>query len=73
MLSIEQFIYNKTNPQANFTNSSFLMVSQDESLISKEIQQQPLENSKFISEETLTNILKWIDLFQYEQLELTIR
>lgn len=71
-MSIEQFIYNKTNPQTAFTASSFILNNRDDSTVSIE-GQKPLENSKFISEETLCNIVKWLDLLSLDFIPLTIK
>lgn len=72
LLSIEQFIYNKTNPQTAFTTSSFILNNRDDSTVSIETQ-KPLENSKFLSEETLSNIIKWLDLLSLDFIPLTIK
>lgn len=72
LLSIEQFTYNKTNPQVSFTTSSFVLLNVEESHYSKD-GQKPLENSKFISEEALTNIIKWIDLLHLDSTPISIK
>jgi len=72
LLSIEQFAYNKTNPQVAFTNSSFVLLNVEESHYSRD-GQKPLENSKFISEEALSNCIKWLDLLHLESTPLAIK
>ena len=72
LLSIEQFTYNKTNPQIAFTTSSFVMLNAEDSHYS-ENGQKPLENSKFISEEALTNVIKWTELWNLDSTPLSIK
>ena len=72
LLSIEQFAYNKTNPQVAFTNSSFVLLNVEESSYSRD-GQKPLENCKFISEEALSNCIKWLDLLQMDAAPIAIK
>lgn len=72
LLSIEQLTYNKTNPQGAFTSSSFVLLNAEESHYSQD-GQKPLENSKFLSEEALTNIIKWLDLLNLDCTPISIK
>ena len=72
LLSIEQYIYNKTNPQIAFTTNSFVLMNAEESHYSQD-GQKPLENSKFISEEALTNIVNWLDMLFIDETPIYIK
>lgn len=73
LLGIEQFLYNKTNPQAAFTTSSFVFMNTSEDSVLSREENKLLDHSRFLSEETMSNIIKWLDILNIPETPLTIK